>query len=239
MRVTSRFSATALPLALLAACAAPPVERDVERQWATDVLLGAESGDRRPGVVRWSRPVRFLVVEAGQRFRRAIDRAFEDLTAALDGVHRIELEYVHRRDVRIGQDGFVTVFPVAPCQAGQLAAELGAMAPSADADGWFTIAWNPAFELTRALVFVDPALEPRWLRHTALEEMFQALGPSNDSGLLRDSLVYEGAQGYGSHQRLARVDREVLRLLYGSLRPGADAVEIARAMRRSWRFERS
>jgi len=225
---------------LLAACAAPaPVERGVEQRWATDVLLGAESGQRRAGVVRWNAPVRFLVVEAGERFRRAVDRAFADLRRALDGVHQIELEYVHQRDARIGQDGFVTVFPVAPGQAGQLARELGAMSPSAVADGWFTIAWNAQFELTRGLVFVDPALEPRWLRHTALEEMFQALGPSNDSGLLRDSLVYEGEHGYGSHQRLARVDREVLRLLYGVLEPGAGAGEIVRAMQRSWQFARS
>lgn len=226
-------------LCLLAACAGGPlVDRAVEQQWATDVLLGAESGRRRAGVVRWRGPVRFLVVEAGDRFRRAVDRAFADLQSALAGVHRIELEYVQQRDTRIGDDGFVTVFPVAPFQAGELAAELGALPPSPDADGWFTIAWNGSFELTRALVFVDPALEPRWLRHTALEEMFQALGPSNDSGLLRDSLVYEGAQGYGSHQRLARVDREVLRLLYGVLMPGADAAEIARAMGRSWQFRR-
>ncbi|MFN3240322.1 MAG: DUF2927 domain-containing protein [Planctomycetota bacterium] len=232
-------SLLAIPLVwLLAACAAGvPIDRAVEQQWATDVLLGAESGHRRDGVVRWRGPVRFLVVEAKDRFRRAIDRAFEDLSRTLEGVHRLELEYVQRRDTRIGGEGFVTVFPVAPGQAALLAAELGALPPSADADGWFTIAWNGAFELTRALVFVDPALEPRWLRHTALEEMFQSLGPSNDSGLLRDSLVYEGEHGYGSHQRLARVDREILRLLYGALLPGADAAEIARAMARSWRFD--
>ena len=110
------------------------------------------------------------------------------------------------------------------------------MKPGANADGWFTISWNQSYELTRAVGFIDPSLEQRWLRHTALEEMFQALGPSNDSGLIADSLVYESDREFGSSERLGRVDREVLRMLYAELSPGSSQADIRQAMQSSWRY---
>lgn len=226
-----------LSFALLGGCASMRDERaSIERRWAVDVLLGAESGARREGVVRWRRPIRFLVVDAGARLKRAVDRAFTQLRVALAGVHDLGLEHVGSSDVRIGRPGFVTVFGVAPGEADQLASSHGALPPGRGADGWFTITWNGDFELTRALVFIDPALELRWLRHTALEELYQALGPSNDSGLVRDSLLYERPDDFGCHDLLGRVDLEVLQLLYRELEPGAGREEIHAAMSRSWRF---
>ena len=229
--------ARTLPLIMLGACLSMSnMRRGLERQWAEDVLLGAESGPDRDGVVRWRRPVTFLVVDAEARFRTAIDRAFVQLEQALDGVHAVQLEYVGSQDRRVGVEGYVTVFAKAPAEAAGLAADLGVVSPAVDADGWFTITWNDAYELTRGLVFINPDLEQRWLRHTALEELFQALGPSNDSGLLGESLLYESEQAFGSSERLARVDREVLKLLYGALRPGSDQGEIRLAMLRTWHF---
>ena len=229
--------ALALPLLLLGACVSTAnVRRGLERQWAADVLLGAESGGSRQGVVRWRKPVQFLVVDAAPRFRVAIDSAFAQLQQALAGVHLVELEYVRGWDQRIGQQGFVTVFATAPAEAAGLAQRLGAMTPGADADGWFTISWNQSFELTRAVVFINPALEQRWLRHTTLEEMFQTLGPSNDSGLIADSLVYESDREFGSSEQLGRVDREVLRMLYAQLSPGSSQADIRHAMQSSWRY---
>ena len=229
--------ALVLPLLLLGACVSTTnVRRGLERQWAADVLLGAESGGSREGVVRWRKPVQFLVVDAAPRFRVAIESAFAQLQAALAGVHLVHLEYVDSWDERIGQQGFVTVFATAPSEAAELARRFGAMKPGANADGWFTISWNQSYELTRAVVFIDPSLEQRWLRHTALEEMFQALGPSNDSGLIADSLVYESDREFGSSERLGRVDREVLRMLYAELSPGSSQADIRHAMQSSWRY---
>jgi hypothetical protein len=63
-------------------------------------------------------------------------------------------------------------------------------------------------------VFVDPDLIDKWLRHTALEEKFQAFGPSNDSPATRDSLLFESDTLAGTHERLGHVDGQVLWLLY-------------------------
>lgn len=227
-------------LGLLAgACLAPGPAVRLEVEWARSVLLGAESGDVRTGVVRWERPVHFLVVAAPVRMQLAAERAFGQLQAVLRGVHRLQLEHVYATDPRIGQDGYVTIFPTAPRDAAELAKKHDAQVPSQSADGWFTIVWNLHYELTRAVVFIDPELDERWLRHTVLEEMFQSLGPSNDSAHIRDSLVFEGGLAVGSHTRLARVDQQVLSLLYDVLKPGDTAREIERAMLRSWRFARS
>ena len=160
--------ARTLPLIMLGACLSlSNMRRGLERQWAEDVLLGAESGPDRDGVVRWGHPVTFLVVDAEARFRTAIDRAFVQLEQALDGVHAVQLEYVGSQDRRVGVEGYVTVFAKAPAEAAGLAADLGVVSPAVDADGWFTITWNDAYELTRGLVFINPDLEQRWLRHTA------------------------------------------------------------------------
>ena len=81
---------------------------------------------------------------------------------------------------------------------------------------------------------MDPELAQARLRHTALEEMFQGLGPSNDSGRIRDSLVFERGFSVGGRTSLASVDAKVLVLLYEDLSPGDNAADIERAMRRSW-----
>jgi hypothetical protein len=222
----------------LAGCAAvaPSIDRQIEYDWAKTVLLGTEVGDSRDAVVRWQHPVRYLVVEAPVRVRQAVDAAFVQLQESLQGSLRLELEHINESDERIGSDGFITVFAKAPRHAGALAKRYGAQVPHAEADGWFTIVWNRSFALTRALVFVAPDLTDKWLRHTALEEMFQALGPSNDSPSIRDSLLFESSTTAGSHDRLARVDRQVLWLLYRCLQPGDRAGEIEQAMRQSWVF---
>lgn len=208
----------------------------VEYEWARSVLLGAEVGTERKAVVRWREPVRYLVVAAPSQVRHAINDAFAQLRQVLSGVHELSLEHVRQDDARLGQSGFVTVFAIAPRYARAVARRYGAHQPSQGADGWFTIVWNARYELTRAIVFVDPHLEPALLRHTALEEMFQTLGPSNDSALLEDSLLFEAPQRTGSRERLARVDQQVLNLLYRELRAGDGIAAIQRAMRRAWVF---
>lgn len=207
-----------------------------EVDWAKTVLLGTEVGDARDAVVRWREPVRYLVVSAPPRVRRAVDAAFRQLRAVLERSLPVHLEHVGSADPRIGSDGYISVFAKAPRDALVLAARYGAQPPQPQADGWFTIVWNRSFELTRALVFIDPGLTDKWLRHTALEEMFQCLGPSNDSATIRDSLLFESATMAGSHDHLARVDRQVLELLYQELEPGDRASDIESGMRRRWRF---
>ncbi len=218
-------------LSLLAGCVSAD-RRRLETRWAVDVLLGAESGERRSGVVRWTRPVTYLLVDVPDRVERAARSAGAALGEALEGLHELSLAFVPRYDERIGQPGYVTVFSVAPRDARSLALAYGVPTPAAAADGWFSIRWNERWELESAVVFVDPALAPQWLRHTVLEEMFQVLGASNDSPLLTDSVVFEGRDQYGSQDQLARIDREVLRALYGRLSPGDGAAAIRRALGR-------
>ncbi|MFK7741041.1 MAG: DUF2927 domain-containing protein [Planctomycetota bacterium] len=206
-----------------------PAASSVAQRWAEDVLLGAEVGADRSRVVRWRRPVRFLVVDAPIGLRAATEAAFAELRDALAGLHRLTLEHVRRDDDRIGTDGYVTVFAIAPAEAADLAQRFGAHAPDQNADGWFTIHWAPSFELVRAIVFISPYLPTDWLRHTALEEMFHSLGPSNDSELCAESVVFEGASSFGRHQHLSADDGRMLRLLYGVLRAGDGRGAIRRA----------
>lgn len=230
-RMPSRPAPSSLAAALFAACAgSPAVDEATELRWACDVLLGREVGDARDGVVRWRQPVRYLVVGADGAARRAVAAAVGELRAALGELQTIELEHVRADDPRVGQDGFVSVFFVAPRAAGDLAARFG-LSPAADADGWFRLDWNGAYELVRAVVLIAPDLDDRWLRHTSLEELFQVLGPCNDSALRDDSVVFEGPQGAGSAGALSARDRRLLALLYRDLEPGDAAAHVARALR--------
>ena len=223
-------------LALLCAgCTVWPDERVLrERQWAAEVLLGSESGIERGFVVRWREPVHYLVVGAHERQRASTDRAFVELQTALAKHHCLQLSYVRRGDVRIGRQGYVTIWFTAPRRAGRLVRRYGAQRPPADADGWFTVSWDGRRELRRGVVFIDPDLAERWLVHTVLEEMMQVLGAANDSGLLERSVVYESETGSGCAQQLGEADARLLRLLYGQLQPGDTAAVLAETLARSW-----
>ena len=224
--------------AAIAGCSAPPppLRAVVEHEWVTSVLLGREAGDSRDVVTRWQRPVHYLAVDVEPRLRPVLDGAVAQIRAALAGMHAVTVEYVRASDPRLGLVGYANVWFVAPGRAARLAAAYGLYEPGADADGWFTLEWNAAFELERAFVFVDPDLDDAWLRHTVLEELFQVLGIANDSPLLADTVVFEGASLAGSHTELSARDRQLLRLLYRELAPGATAGDIAAAMERCWRF---
>ena len=219
-----------------AASTAAVLQTSLEQDWVEEVLLGRESGDVRNAVVRWATPVRFLLVAAPQRVQRAVEHAFSCLDEAIGDAHDLQLVQVAEDDPRIGKVGYVTIFAAAPRQAGALALQHGAQSPEPDADGWFTIVWNPRLELLRAVVFLDPELDEPWLRDTALEEMFQSLGPSNDSPRIQDSLLFESSKLVGCLDHLARVDRQVLRLLYCELKPGDKSEQILEAMQRVWDF---
>lgn len=220
----------------LAACAtSPDLGAVVEYQWVTGVLLGREAGEPRDVVVRWQQPVRYLVVDAPPAARAAIDAAFGQLAETLADVHALLIDHVAADDSRIGAEGFATVFPRAPAKAGELVERFGLVVGDA-ADGWFRVDWNAYHELTRAIVLIDPELEPAWLAHTALEELYQVLGAINDSAVLPDSVLLEGGGVAGARRELADRDRQLLRLLYGDLRPGMLAGDIAAAMQRKWRF---
>ena len=222
----------------VAACGTPrpSLRPGLEFRWAERVLFGTEMGDERDVVVRWVAPVRYVVVGADPRCRSAVVRAFAQLQEVLVDVHPLELAFAGDGDARVGADGHVTLFFTAPRDAAELAERHGGHAPSSDADGWFTITWNGDHELTHAIVFVDPELDDVWLAHTVLEEMYQVLGASDDSPMLPESVVCEGAGVVGAADRLARVDRELLRLLYAELRPGDLVGDLAAAMERSWDF---
>jgi len=182
--------------------------------------------------------VHYLVVDADRDARAAVEAAFAQLEQALSGLHDLTLSFVDRDDVRCGEPGFVTLFFVAPRRAGRLVRRYRARPAPRGADGWFTIVWRADHSLQRAVAFVDPYLSGRWLRHTVLEEMLQVLGPCNDSAILPASVVYEAHAAAGATDRLADVDRRLLRLLYGALRPGDDAADVVRAMRAAWRSPR-
>ena len=222
-------------MTVLAACYSPSLGemRTLTGRWVKSVLLGTEVGHARDSVVRWVRPVRYLFVDAPQRVRLAANSSFGQLQKTLAGAHRLELEYVERGDPRLGRSGYITVFSKAPRDARYLAQIHQVYEPASQADGWFTINWNEHFELTRAVVFVDPARDDRWLYHTVLGEMYQTLGPSNDSALVRDSLLFEGGNVAGSLDQLTQLDEQVLSLLYVELQPGDRLPDIAKAMQRT------
>jgi hypothetical protein len=234
----ARRTALLLVATALAGCTASrsPLAAVLEYQLATTVLLGREAGDARDVVTRWQQPVRYLAADLDPRQRSVVDGAIVQIRAALAGAHEVAVEHVRASDPRLGLEGYVSIWFVAPARAGGLAAAHGLDQPDDTADGWFSIEWNDYFELERAFVFVDPDLDDAWLRHTVLEELFQVLGIANDSPLVADSVVFEGASVAGSHTELSSRDRQLLRLLYRDLVPGATAGDVAAAMERSWRF---
>jgi hypothetical protein len=101
--------------------------------------------------------------------------------------------------------------------------------------GFFWTFWNREHEIYGAVVLLasDRLAGPE-LRHFALEEVAQALGPSNDSPRFADSIFYAKRADGGRATELSDLDKKLLVFLYNHVPPGAGRAEVRAALQRYW-----
>ena len=112
------------------------------------------------------------------------------------------------------------------CDAEQMASLLGDWTWGCDGGVTF---WYDADKIWSATVCIRTDIPQEVRNSVILEELYNGLGPVQDTDLREDSLIWSG---YSSPQWLTDVDMLILQLLYHpSLEPGMDRESCAEAIR--------
>jgi len=212
LRARSSFAAAAMAAGLFAAPAARATEPDLPsvdvlvRQFDNIAFSSEYHGEHRRGrLIKWTGPIRIRILGTyAERFRPEV-QAQVDRLVALSGlsIQIVDGAAAQRAnlDLNFSPRGHYWSFePEAPCR---------------------TIFFDRSYAIQRVEVFISPDdLDVR--RHCVVEELTQALGLSDDSTLIPDSIFSDESQRYS----LAPWDEIMVRVLYHPrLRPGMTRAE--------------
>ena len=101
------------------------------------------------------------------------------------------------------------------------------------ASGYFASTWNGRHEIVKSVAMVATDRHSGvQLRSVVLEEMVQSLGPGTDQSIVKNSIFYETSTDSGFADHLSVFDRNLLRVLYQDLQPGADKTQVEVAFER-------
>ncbi|MGE0735095.1 MAG: DUF2927 domain-containing protein [Alphaproteobacteria bacterium] len=210
VRASVLLAAVALAAGLVAGAPARAADPDPQDLPSVDVLVrqfeniafSAEYlGEHRRGrLIKWTGPIRIRILGSyAQRFRPEV-QAQIDLLVALSGlsIQIVDGAATQRANVDINfspRGRYWSLEPEAPCR---------------------TIFFDRSYAIERVEVFINPDdLDLR--RHCVVEELTQALGLSDDSTLIPDSIFSDESQ----RDTLAPWDEIMVRVLYDPrLRPG-------------------
>jgi hypothetical protein len=212
----------------LSPAAAEPDQRTL--RWLQEVLLGPEYGGDGRRCARWTRQPTLSTYYANREQSELVADVVAELNDVLSqtsigGIALLAPQH-DAADIRVY---FVPLsrFP-------SLAAQLGFPYSNKDI-GYFWDFWDDSHRIQRAYVLLaSDRLKGRQLRHFALEEITQSLGPMSDSSIYPQSAFYANGDDGGDAQHLGALDRKALHLLYAWLRPGADRDELLTAVRDYW-----
>jgi Protein of unknown function (DUF2927) len=205
-----------------------PDQRTV--RWLEEVLLGAEYGGDGRLCARWTRQPTLSTYFASPEQSELVADLVGELNDVLSQTSIKGIALLPAQD----DTADIRVYFVPLSRFRSLSAELGF--PYSDRDhGYFWGFWDRSHGLRQVHVLLaTDILKGRHLRHFALEEITQSLGPMSDSAIYPDSAFYANGPDGGDAQHLSALDRKALYLLYAWLRPGDGRDELLAAVRDHW-----
>lgn len=197
---------------LLPALAIPGVSAEDVIAYFNEVCLDAEithSGD--PSLLqKWTAPIRYTVFGSPTEEDKAVLTGFVDWLNTIEGFPGIaESAGNHETNLRI-------YF----CTQEELIDRMGDNFTGMDGAVTFWYEENVIYD---AIICIRTDLHQELRNSVILEELYNGLGPIQDTWLREDSIIYAG---YSEPQELTAVDELVLKLLYRrELQCGMDARE--------------
>ena len=211
--------------------AAQPKEK--VRQWAEQILLNAEYGDKNNVCRRWVRTPRLSVFGASSVENKVVTEVVTHLNETLANTSIKKLMVVKPHDT--SADLCIYFAPVKEFPA--LAKKHGFRYEPGNV-GYFWTFWNTRYEIYKAFVLIAPDNLPgKYLRHFVLEEITQSLGLSNDSPLFPDSIFYANKKNGGKAQELSSLDKKLLVLFYQHVKPGTKTEALRATLKKHWPSE--
>ena len=182
-----------------------------------EVCLDSEyvvSGD--PSLVqKWDAPIRYTLEGSYTEADLATLSAFTDWLNAMEGFPGISET----------QDTTLRSLRICFCTEEELIGHLGDNFYNTDGGVTFWYSNNVIYE---AIICIRTDLDQTLRNSVILEELYNGLGPVQDTLLRPDSLI---AQAYGQPQWLTPMDELILKLLYHpDIRPGMNAQECAQVI---------
>ena len=185
----------------------------------SEVCLDAEiihSGDASV-LQKWKYPVRYLLMG---------EYTLEDL-AALNGFESWLNTVEGFPGINQTQEPGEANLKIHFCDQEEMLSLMGA--DFRDMDGAVTFWYNGMDEIYDAIICCRTDLDQDLRNAVILEEMYNGLGPIQDTDLRVDSVIYSG---YSEPQRLTQMDELILRLLYHpQMECGMDAQQCADVIR--------
>lgn len=175
-----------------------------------EVCLDSEfinSGDPSR-VQKWAVPIAYTLEGDYTDSDAALIGSFADFLSGIEGFPGIFP----------AEDPFMRNLRICFCSSEDMVSLLGPNFENMDGGVTF---WYTDDEIYDAIICIRPDLEQPLRGSVILEELYNALGPIQDTMLRPDSLIY---QEYSETQQLTPVDELILKLLYHpDMLPGMDA----------------
>ena len=213
--------------------------------WSASIVLKTEYGESKPAVRRWRRAPTVGIVGGSESQRKVVENSVKLINEVLARTRYGGLKILNEdtetkgRDQNEKQNGKsdsirtsltadMVVF-LGPFEQLAKVAEAKGFQMAEGNHAFFALKWDAEFRITEATVLVSTDyFNGKRLEHVVLEEMIQALGPTNDSSKFKNSVFYSGSEG---PRELNWRDQAVLEVLYSRLKPGSRPSVVKRAYR--------
>lgn len=181
-----------------------------------DVCFGNEYGDEKNIITKWYDPITVYIEGT------PTNKDFEILNEFISFLNNI--------------DGFPTITIINDISATNLIInfcnleEFNANSPELNADGFAT--YNYITEtgiITDGSVYIRSDIDQTLRNSVILEELYQILGPTNDTLIREDSIIYQ----YGDTLELSKIDKIIIAMLYNkNITYGMDTVKTEEVIRK-------
>ena len=208
--------------------------RDKLWRFVDDVLLGTSFPEQEEVITRWTHsPTVSLLFPAGEDAGKRDEKLFRSVVSEINDVLEntgYELQYIGKN-----KKPSDIIFVVSPQEYFRyFAKNLGVsdeenlviLEKSLD---FYTFNLNEDYSIAKAVAVVSADIPRSQRRAVMLYELLQALGFHNSSPACPSSIYNRPDSQTVTGERLANVDREVLRFLYTQLEPGDTWVPVWKA----------
>ena len=164
-------------------------------------------------VHKWAQPIRYIITGYPTPEDLAVIEAFTQQLNSIDGfpgIIRTEPTETYQLEIDF-------------CDRDRLEERIGGFTQEHTPDGAVTFRYNEDYHIISAIICCRTDLNQTLRNSVILEEIYNALGPIQDTSVRTDSIIY---QGNTQPQALTEMDLLILQLLYHSdMKHGLSASE--------------
>lgn len=194
-----------------------------------EALLDKEYGSGSGFVLKWPGPTNVRIIGGTKEHHHILKSVLQEINQALKGtgMYYSLSEKAATRELRV-------YFAETQQLPNFSQREKFNIPPNSD--GFAGLTWTVANKtiLHGAVFIATDRSRGEFMRHVVLEEVTQTLGLMGDSAVFPESVTFSRGNDHGMAARLGPMDKNALRLIYGSLHAGATAQHVSKVYNQQW-----